>query len=232
MRKGPIAATVLLALVPGLTISPTAALAFAARAQGARVGHTIAQGHVGSRSVVVPGRRFVAGHGPVGNRSVVVHPFFPRHFVHRPFFRHVVPFGVFAGPVIAYAPSPLYYEPPTYYEPDSSYAPSVYSPSVSVAPAAPSTPSVIQYPNGRYELRGDGITTPYTWVWIPNPPPPPPAAPPEDASPGPASSQAARPSRNQPIYHWIDEQGVGHWTDNRDAVPPRYREKARRPLPS
>src|SRR5262245_18972392 len=125
MRKGRIAATVLLELVPGLTISPTAALAFAARAQGARVGRTIAQGPGGSRAVVVRGSRFVAGHGPVGNRSVVVHPFFPRHFVHRPFFPHVVPFGVFAGPLVAYAPSPQYYEPPTYYEPDSSYTPSL-----------------------------------------------------------------------------------------------------------
>src|SRR5262249_58152636 len=109
---------------------------------------TIAQGPGGSRTVVVRGSRFVAGHGPVGNRSVVVHPFFPRHFVHRPFFRHVVPFGVFAGPVVAYAPSPPYYEPPTYYEPESSSTPSLYSPSVSVAPAAPSPPRRLQSPNG------------------------------------------------------------------------------------
>jgi hypothetical protein len=40
-------------------------------------------------------------------------------------------------------------------------------------PAAP-TPSVVHYPHGRYELRGDGVATAYTWVWIPNPPPPPP----------------------------------------------------------
>lgn len=29
---------------------------------------------------------------------------------------------------------------------------------------------------GRYVLRGDGITTAYQWVWIPNPPSTPPAA--------------------------------------------------------
>ncbi len=45
------------------------------------------------------------------------------------------------------------------------------------------TVMVIQYSNGRYELRGDGITVPYHWIWIPAlppvaPPPPPMVAPP------------------------------------------------------
>src|SRR5262245_59025954 len=52
-------------------------------------------------------------------------------------------------------------------------------------------------PRGRYELRGDGVTTPYVWAWIPNPPPPPPPAAPPPAEP-PASidplSPAAVPS--------------------------------------
>ena len=55
--------------------------------------------------------------------------------------------------------------------------------------AAP-TVTVVQYPQGRYELRGDGVSVPYYWVWIPiqyyayapappapgypEPPPPPP----------------------------------------------------------
>ena len=51
--------------------------------------------------------------------------------------------------------------------------------------AAP-TVTVVHYPQGRYELRGDGVTVPYHWVWIPvqyyayhaAPPPP---APPADA---------------------------------------------------
>ncbi len=47
---------------------------------------------------------------------------------------------------------------------------------VTVAPPPPPMPTVVQYPHGRYELRGDGTTTQYHWVWIPNPPPPPPAA--------------------------------------------------------
>src|SRR5262249_54988627 len=25
---------------------------------------------------------------------------------------------------------------------------------------------VVQYPHGRYELRGDGVTTAYQWVWV------------------------------------------------------------------
>jgi hypothetical protein len=60
---------------------------------------------------------------------------------------------------------------------------------VPAAPAAsPSTTTVvvtqpsstITYPEGRYLLYGDGKTTPYYWVWVPNgvtppnvPPPPP-----------------------------------------------------------
>ena len=44
-------------------------------------------------------------------------------------------------------------------------------------------PTVVEYPHGRYELRGDGIRTAYQWVWIPKPPPPPPAAAPQQQSP-------------------------------------------------
>src|SRR2546428_10614274 len=47
--------------------------------------------------------------------------------------------------------------------------------------AAP-TVTVVPYPNGRYELRGNGMTVPYFWAWAPAPlyiaPPPPPAVPP------------------------------------------------------
>jgi hypothetical protein len=74
-------------------------------------------------------------------------------------------------PVYAY-PAPVYYSAPAYYvERPVYYAAPVY--------AAPATPAptysrVVQYPHGRYELRGDGVYTAYQWVWIPNPPPPPP----------------------------------------------------------
>jgi hypothetical protein len=43
---------------------------------------------------------------------------------------------------------------------------------------SPPTSRVYTFPEGRYELRGDGTpTSPYVWVWIPtgaNPPNPPP----------------------------------------------------------
>jgi len=46
--------------------------------------------------------------------------------------------------------------------------------------AAP-TATVVNYPSGRYELRGDGITVPYYWAWVPAQAyiaaPPPPAVP-------------------------------------------------------
>ena len=69
------------------------------------------------------------------------------------------------APVYAVPAYPVYVERPVYYQ-------HVY-------------PTVIYYAHGRYELRGDGIQTPYQWVWIPNPPPPPP---PPAAPPAPPSS--------------------------------------------
>ena len=73
----------------------------------------------------------------------------------------------------------------TYYAPSAPYpyASQILSSQVVVVqpappPPPPSHPTVVQYPHGRYELRGDGIHTAYQWVWIPNAPPPPPAAPP------------------------------------------------------
>src|SRR5690242_9329057 len=50
-------------------------------------------------------------------------------------------------------------------------------------PVAAATPApsdrVVTYPEGRYQLYGDGTRTPYYWVWVPAgastvPPPPPP----------------------------------------------------------
>ncbi len=77
-------------------------------------------------------------------------------------------------PVYAY-PAPVYYSAPPYYvERPVYYAASAYT-----APAvpAPTYSRVVQYPHGRYELRGDGVYTAYQWVWMPNPPPPPPPPP-------------------------------------------------------
>ena len=63
-------------------------------------------------------------------------------------------------------------------------------PVVYAAPAPPSVyPTVVQYPHGRYELRGDGVTTAYQWVWVVAPssiPPPPAGLPPAAPPTGPA----------------------------------------------
>jgi hypothetical protein len=100
----------------------------------------------------------------------------------------VAPPPVYSAPPAAYyAPPPVYYAPPAAYSapppaysapPPAYSAPPVYGRQAYAAPA-PAQPTVIQYPHGRYELRGDGIATAYQWVWIPNPPiaPPPPGAP-------------------------------------------------------
>ena len=55
------------------------------------------------------------------------------------------------------------------------------SPATTVVVAPSAADRVVTYPEGRYELRGDGTgTSPYYWVWIPagasslpSPPPPP-----------------------------------------------------------
>jgi hypothetical protein len=145
-------------------------------------------------------------------------PGFGSVFIGTPFVVYSAPYGYYAPPTY-YAP-PAYYPPPVYYGPPAAYAPPANA-SVTVAPAPP-MPTVIEHPHGRYELRGDGVNTPYTWVWIPNPPPPP--APPASPSPPPTSSG---PARQNAIYRWTDENGVVHWTDRLSAVPPQHRAQAK-----
>ena len=117
-----------------------------------------------------------------------------------------------------YAPAPVYTAPPV-------YVPVVVPIASSALPAAPARPGVIEFPEGRYELRGDGVSIPYTWVWIPNPP----AAPPASSSPPTAPSSGDRsPVRRSQLYRWVDEQGVMHLTDNADAVPEEFRKQAKR----
>lgn len=155
-----------------------------------------------------------------------------RSFAHRPF----------GGGFIVFAP-PLWYGSDLSYDPGPAYAPAygpaVYGPgvggAVALAPSPPPTPSVIQYPSGRWELRGDGLTIPYRWVWIPNPPTAPPSAPPsgaEPVAPPPPASSRPEPPGNTRIYRWTDGQGVLHLTDRLDTVPERYRAQARASRPS
>jgi hypothetical protein len=75
----------------------------------------------------------------------------------------IEPAPVVTTRTLVYAPPPVVYAP---------------APLVAVTPAPPIQPSIVRYPHGRYELRGDGIRTAYTWVWVPNPPAPPPPPPP------------------------------------------------------
>jgi len=218
MKRGAIVVGVFLSLLATFALAPTAALA--QRHHGGRV----AGGHV------VGGQRTFGSHQfgshQFGSRPFVHHHhFFPRHFLPRPFFGPFIPFGVIAPPVVVYSPPPVYYGAPAYYDPPPYYGPPPGATlSVAPAPAPAPMPSVVQYPNGRYELRGDGVTTPYTWVWIPNPPPPPPPAAPPAGAP---TSGEQSPPRHVQVYRWVDEEGVVHLTDRQDAVPPRYRALAK-----
>jgi hypothetical protein len=78
----------------------------------------------------------------------------------------------------AYYPSAYY---PTYYRTAYAYA--------APAPAVWTGPRVVQYAHGRYELRGDGVSVPYAWVWVPAAPLPP-AIPPPPSS---AESEGGEP---------------------------------------
>ena len=158
------------------------------------------------------------------------HPGFdPGRPGHRP-----VHYGPYAPGVILYG-YPVYYPVEAYATPPAyDPAPAYGAPGGGAPTASPGGgPTVIEFANGRYELRGDGVSLPYAWVWIPNapPPPPPPPAPPATvavppaAPSGPASAQAPRQSR---LYRWVDAEGVAHWTDREDAVPPEYRAQASR----
>ena len=118
-------------------------------------------------------------------------------------------------PVAAFG-VPVYVGPPAYYDPSVEAPPPVAyaAPPIPPAPAAPPPPSeVVEHSDGRYILRGDGISVPYRWVWVPNPPPAPPTA-------------AAKPDVR--LYAWTDEHGVLNVTDRLDKVPQRHREQAKR----
>jgi len=256
VKIAPVVVAASLALAMGVLVAPGSALA--QRAQGFHDSGPVAGGTTlgVSRSVAVPFPRPFGGGPVVGgatlgvSRSVAV-PFPPQRFVPRQFIRPSFPFAVIAGaPAVVYAASPYdpAYYPPAYYDPAVGYsAPMSYSPPVSytapsgtVSFAADPTQNVVQFPTGRYELRGDGVSTPFTWAWIPNPPTsPPPVAPPAlpavpAASPTrePHSGGSQSPARVGHLYRWIDEQDVVHWTDRLDAVPERYRSRVKQPTPS
>jgi hypothetical protein len=65
---------------------------------------------------------------------------------------------------------PVYGAPPVVYAPP----PATYAP----APPPPAVNREVVYAHGRHVLLGDGMTTAYRWVWVPNPPTGAPPAPP------------------------------------------------------
>jgi hypothetical protein len=162
-------------------------------------------------------------------------------FRHHAFARHsflpVLPtIVIVTAPPVAYLTPPTY-GPAAYYNSPGIAAPGseAYAPPFPVAPAPPpSMPSVVEYPTGRYELRGDGEASPYTWVWVPKPPPPP-AAPTDILPPPPQEvleDPPARPierrtpmsgSDSNDLYRWTDDTGVTHWTNMPNAIPEPYR---------
>jgi hypothetical protein len=238
-RNGLIVATAMIFASVASMPSPAVAQRSRSMVGGASGGAVVANS---GRAVMGGGGRVVIGGGrPIVTPPIVVPPRFGHHpFFPRPFF----PFAVVAAAPIYYPP-PVYYPPPAYYaqpyyDPASYAAPVSYAPApsstVSVAPQRPA-PDVVQFATGRYELRGDGVSTPYTWVWIPNPPtaPPPaaPTAPPSEAPPatGPSSNKPQAATRAGQLYRWVDPQGVVYWTDRLDAVPEQYRSRVKQ-IPS
>lgn len=215
MSRGRRAAVVVLIAAAALAVAPIDALA-------QRMGGGARSGSHGGGSR--GGFHGGSHHGGPGGRS----------FGHRPF----------GGGFIVFAPpfwygSDLSYDPGPAYPPAAAYGPAVYGSgmggTLALAPPAQPTPSVIQYPTGRWELRGDGLTIPYRWVWIPNPPSAPPSPTPpsgEPVTPAPPTSTRPEPPGNTKIYRWTDGQGVLHLTDRLDTVPERYRAQARARRPS
>jgi hypothetical protein len=121
------------------------------------------------------------GHGPGrGVIGLAAFAIFAPFIIVGEVLAHAVPRVVVAPAPVYYPPAPVYQAPaPVYYAPPPAYsAPPAYGHQVYAGPAS-AQPRVVQYPHGRYVLRGDGVATAYHWVWIPNPPiPPPPAGPP------------------------------------------------------
>ena len=176
--------------------------------------------------------------GASGGRSggFVGRPGFNNGFNNRGFNHHRFNSNsvIFVGPSPFWYSSPLYSSPPVVYPPPPVYIapqfvyqvppPAAYYPS---APSAPPGPRVVEFPTGHYELRGDGVATPYSWVWVPKPPSAPPGAPPVPAAPdappvGPSSRPAA-PAPSKTIYRFTDDNGVTVLTDDINKVPDRYR---------
>jgi hypothetical protein len=140
----------------------------------------------------------------------------------------VLPFGFGGSTVVSTvvsSPTTIIYE--------GAPAPVAASPVIAAA-AVPPVPALVEYPEGWYQLQGDGVSVAYHWVWIPRPPPPPVAAvPPTPAAPAPPAGAAPSATPAGPrigeAYHWTDEEGVTSWTNRPERVPGRYRDPGATP---
>ena len=232
-RRRPIGAAISLVVMASIALATTTA--FPADRFG---GEAAGRPSIGDARPALP--RPIVSHGLAGDR-IVPHGFFtpplPSHHFFPGAFFSPRPIAGIAPPVVYVLPpgsseSPVYYdapvEPSVVYDPPALYTPPVAA-ALPSAPAPPPMPNAVQYPTGRYELRGDGLTTPYTWVWIPNPPPPPPTGPPEMGALSPPDPSPASHTR---LYRWTDEQGILHLTDRPEAVPGPLPTQAKQDQPS
>ena len=204
-RRRPVGVAISLVAMASIALATTTA--FPAERFG---GEAASHPSLGDARPVLP--RPIVPHGLAGDR-IVPHPVV-----------YVLPPGSSESPVYYDAPV----EPSVVYDPPALYTPPVAA-TLPSAPAPPPMPNAVQYPTGRYELRGDGLTTPYTWVWIPNPPPPPPTGPPEV---GALSPHDPSPAPHTQLYRWTDEQGILHLTDRPEAVPEPLPTQAKQDQPS
>jgi hypothetical protein len=234
----------LIVAVGALVAAPLVAEAGNRGGMGGGRGGVFVKGPVGGKVVVQPPVRFA----PVVPKVVVatpsvfpkpvdpwrfwgVQPFAHKHFGqghgHKHFGHGHLANGAFFG-AAPFVGGGYYYAT----APDVAYA----APAPMVAAPSPSysMPTIVEYENGFYELRGDGVTVAYRWVWIPKvpaPPDPPPAvapAPPAQAPSAPAATAAEeRPRKPSTVYRWTDDQGVTTYTDRLERVPARYRNQAK-----
>ena len=114
--------------------------------------------HAGGRGGFHDGRGFHGHHD--GLRRHGRHVFFGSAFFIDPFPYYPYAYYPYPYDYPYWYPSPLVVEPPP------------------IAAQEPIQREVI-YPHGKYVLYGDGVTTPWQWVWIPAAPPPPPPSTPQ-----------------------------------------------------
>jgi hypothetical protein len=211
---------VIVALASAVVPSPSFAHGSRGGSSGFRGGH-----FAGSSRSVVP-KRFAA----VSQTSVFPQPvdpwkswgLSPKHFPggHFAFTPFVGTSGFIGASPVVVVPQAL----PQVIDPSSVvYAAPPMTAAVALpAPATLPTQTLIDHPGGWYQLRGDGATTPYTWVWIPKPPASPMA---QTETPPAARAPDARDSRG-PAYRWTDDKGVTTWTNKLERVPKRFRDQA------